>query len=112
MTGVDHVIEADDQARAWLDAHPSDKPRVIAYEVRRCCGGGRMCSVSVRELSKRDHVENYTPGTLADGTTVLIDRRASRKLPRRFGLTLRGLARWKHLDLVLSGDQWGDLLYR
>jgi hypothetical protein len=32
-------------------------------------------------------------------------------LPSRFGLTVRGLGRLKHLDLDLAGEQWGTLLY-
>jgi len=46
-----------------------------------------------------------------DGTKFLIDRRAAAKLPSRFGLTVRGLGRLKHLDLDLDGEQWGTLLY-
>ena len=49
--------------------------------------------------------------SLDDGTRFLIDRRAAARLPRRFGLTVRGFGRMKHLDLSLAGDQWGELLY-
>jgi len=49
--------------------------------------------------------------SLDDGTRFLIDRRAAARLPRRFGLTVRGFGRMKHLDLSLQGDQWGELLY-
>jgi hypothetical protein len=105
-------LEADAVARGWLDAHPTAEPRVIAYDVYRCCGGGRVCHVSVRDKSRKDHPDDYATGTLDDGTRFLIDRRAAARLPSRFGLTVRGIGRFKHLDLVLSGDQWGDLLYR
>jgi hypothetical protein len=48
---------------------------------------------------------------LDDGTKFLIDPRAAARLPSRFGLTVRGLGRLKHLDLDLAGEQWGTLLY-
>jgi len=44
--------------RAWLDSHPSNEPRVIAYEVKRCCGGGKICNVRVRGRSRNDDVRN------------------------------------------------------
>jgi hypothetical protein len=48
---------------------------------------------------------------LGDGTRLLVDRRAARRLPSRFGLTVRGLGPFKRLDLQLTGEQWGALLY-
>ena len=105
-------VDADAGAKAWLDAHPSEGPLVVAFDVHRCCGGGKICQVTVRERSRKDYPENYVGATSAAGRSVLIDRRAAKKLPRRFGLTLRGIGRWKHLDLALEPDQWGDLLYR
>ena len=107
----DFQLEADASARSWLEAHPSTEPRVIAYDVHRCCGGGKICRVNVRELSRRDDSDDYATGTLQDGTRFLIDRRAAARLPSRFGLTLRGLGPLKHLDLNLDGEQWGELLY-
>ena len=104
-------VATDARAREWLDAHPSTRPRVIAYDVHRCCGGGKICSVSVRELSDKDRPEDYARGAADDGTAFLIDRRAARRLPAGFGLTVRGLGRFRHLDLVLGAEQWGDLLY-
>jgi len=103
-------VEADAPARSWLDSHPA-AAYVIAYDVHRCCGGGKICQVQVRELSKRDRVDHHISAELADGTTFLIDRRAAARLPSRFGLTVRGHGRMKHLDLSLDGDQWGELLY-
>ena len=108
---TDFQLQADPSASAWLDAHPSAKPRVIAYDVHRCCGGGKICRVSVRELSRRDDPDKYATGSLEDGTRFLIDRRAAARLPARFSLTLRGLGFLKHLDLNLDGEQWGALLY-
>jgi hypothetical protein len=84
---------------------------VISYDVSRCCGGGRICSVSVRERSRGDDRREYTSAVLSDGTTLLVDRRAARRLPSRFGLTVRGRGPFKRLDLQLTGEQWGALLY-
>ena len=104
-------LEADESAREWLEQHPSQAPRVVAYEVHRCCGGGKICQVNVRELSRNDNPEAFASGVLDDGTRFLIDRRAAARLPSRFGLTVRGLGPLKHLDLELEGEQWGRLLY-
>jgi hypothetical protein len=104
-------LEADGRARAWLEQHPTDAPRVIAYDIHRCCGGGKICQVTVRTLSGKDDPGEFASGALDDGTTFLIDRRAAARLPLRFGLTVRGLGPLKHLDLDLEGEQWGTLLY-
>jgi hypothetical protein len=104
-------LEADAAARQWLESHPSARARVIAYDIHRCCGGGKICQVVVRELSQRDDPDAYAAGTLADGTKFLIDRTAAARLPTQFRLTVRGIGRFKHLDLDLDGEQWGTLLY-
>jgi hypothetical protein len=104
-------LEAGANVRAWLEGHPSAAPRVIAYDVHRCCGGGKICQVKVRELSRKDDPAQYATGVMDDGTRFLIDRRAAKRLPSRFGLTVRGLGRLKHLDLDLESEQWGTLLY-
>jgi hypothetical protein len=104
-------ITRDLRAREWLDEHSANAPHVIAYEVHRCCGGGKICQVSVRPLTDRDDTTTFAAATLDDGTTVLVDRRAAARLPERFGLTVRGLGPLKHLDLDLEPEQWGDLLY-
>jgi hypothetical protein len=104
-------VTADARARAWLGSHPTTRPRVIAYDVRRCCGGGKICNVQVRQQSARDDVAGYTPAILEDGTRFLVDRRAAARLPARFGLTVRGLGPLKYLDLDLDSEQWGELLY-
>ena len=111
MSGEHFQLDANSTVRAWLEAHPSKAPRVIAYNVHRCCGGGKICQVKVRELSQKDDPAQYSTGLMDDGTRFLIDRRAAARLPSRFGLTVRGLGRLKHLDLDLEGEQWGKLLY-
>ena len=104
-------LDIDPGARSWLQAHPTAQPRVISYDMHRCCGGGKICTVTVRELSPKDPVETFTPATAQDGSVFLVDRRAAARLPVRFGLTVRGIGPLKHLDLDLDGDQWGELLY-
>lgn len=104
-------VEADADAQAWLDSHPSPEPRVIAYEVKRCCGGGKICTVRVRGRSRGDDVDKCSTAILQDGTLFLVDRRAAVRLPSHFALTVRGLGPFRHLDLDLDGEQWGALLY-
>jgi hypothetical protein len=104
-------LDADPSAREWLELHPAAEPRVIAYDVHRCCGGGKICLVKVRQLSHKDNPGQYANGVMDDGTKFLIDRRAATRLPSHFGLTVRGLGPLKHLDLDLDGEQWGTLLY-
>jgi len=111
MAGQDFQLEANAAAREWLEAHPAARPRVIAYDIHRCCGGGKICQVKVRELSRKDDPGEYATGEMDDGTKFLIDRRAAARLPSRFRLTVRGLGPLRHLDLDLEGEQWGDLLY-
>jgi hypothetical protein len=104
-------VEADAHAEEWIRTHATEQPRVIAYDVHRCCGGGKLCSVTVRTQSRNDHRRDFVTAVLSDGTSLLVDRRAARRLPSRFGLTVRGLGPFKRLDLELSGEQWGTLLY-
>ena len=104
-------VDVDDAAREWLDSHPATGSRLISYAVKRCCGGGKICTVRVREASRRDDVSRHTPVSLEDGAELLVDPRAAARLPSRFGITVRGFGPLKHLDLVLDGEQWGNLLY-
>ena len=104
-------VKADSAARAWLDSHPAAASRVISYAIKRCCGGGKLCMVQVREASRRDDVSGHVPVVLEGGAELLVDPRAAARLPARFGLTVRGFGPLKHLDLVLDGEQWGNLLY-
>jgi hypothetical protein len=104
-------VKADENAEEWMRTHPTEGPRVIAYDVHRCCSGGKLCSVTVRNQSRGDAKRDFVTAVLGDGTRLLVDRRAARRLPPQFGLTVRGLGPFKRLDLALSGEQWGDLLY-
>jgi hypothetical protein len=104
-------VEADAHAEEWIRTHATERPRVIAYDVHHCCGGGKLCSVTVRNQSRNDDRRDFVTAVLGDGTRLLVDRRAARRLPSRFGLTVRGLGPFKRLDLELSGEQWGTLLY-
>ena len=104
-------VEADPRAQEWMRVHATKEPRVIAYDVNHCCGGGRLCMVSVRRPSAKDRGRDYVTGVLGDGTTLLVDRRAARRLPSRFRLTVRGIGPFRRLDLDLSGEEWGVLLY-
>ncbi len=104
-------LVADSAAREWMNVHPAAGPRVIGYDVHRCCGGGKLCQVSVRELTRSDDRDAFALGRLEDGTEFLVDRRAAVRLPSRFGLTVRGFGPWRHLDLDLEAEQWGTLLY-
>lgn len=103
------TIALDEQARELVAAHPASS-WAIDYDVHRCCGGGKICQVKVRELGAAEHRDGYVRTTGADGTKFLIDPRAARRMPPAVLLTVRGMGR-KHLDLVLSGDEWGELLY-
>jgi hypothetical protein len=104
-------VVADDQAGAWLVNHPSALTRVIRYDVHRCCGGGKLCRVTVRTVSRAERTADYISASLPDGSEILVDHRAAKRLPARFGLTVRGIGPFKHLDLDLSGEEWGELLY-
>jgi hypothetical protein len=104
-------IDADHAARVWLESHPESEPRVIAYSVKRCCGGGKICAVRVRKATRRDQPDVLVTARLEDGSVIRVDRRAAARLPARFGLTVRGIGPLKHLDLDLDPEGWGRLLY-
>ena len=104
-------LHADAAARSWLQTHAQAEPLVIAYEVHRCCGGGKICQVKVRGMSRNDEPAAYASGVTDEGGRVLIDKRAAAKLPERFGLTVHGPGPLRHLDLDLDPEVWGELLY-
>jgi hypothetical protein len=104
-------VEPDDRAKAWLESHPSPDPWVVAYDVHRCCGGGKICTVAVRHQAKTKDLSTFARGTVSGGPEFLIDARAAVRLPERFRLTVRGVGPLRHLDLDLEPEEWGDLLY-
>jgi hypothetical protein len=110
-TESEFFVDADPAARAWIEANPVSEPRVIAYSVKRCCGGGKICAVSVRKASARDRPGVLASARLEDGSVIRVDRMAAARLPARFGLTVRGIGPLKHLDLDLDPEGWGRLLY-
>jgi hypothetical protein len=111
MSTTLRTLHADDQARRWLAAQASARPWVIDYDVHRCCGGGKICQVNVRQLKANERRDGHLPAELESGITFLIDPRVARRLPPTICLTVRGIGPLKHLDLDLSGEQWGELLY-
>jgi hypothetical protein len=84
MSARRFVVDGDPRAREWLGQHRAGRPRVIAYEVHRCCGGGKIGQVRVREQSGKDDPGELDTGALDDSTVFLIDRRAAARLPLRF----------------------------
>jgi len=61
------LLDPDAKAREWLQSHPSTKTRVIAYDVHRCCGGGKICLVTVRDMSETDDPNRFVAGSTEDG---------------------------------------------
>jgi hypothetical protein len=108
---ADFVVEVDAAARAWLESHKSEGPRVITYDIHHCCGGGKICDVRVQEAAHGDDFSHYAEAVLPDTTKIVIDPRAAARLPSRFRLTVRRRGPLKRLDLDLSGEEWGALLY-
>jgi hypothetical protein len=107
------TVAADSSARAWMATHHAamSDPVVVSYEVKRCCGGGKICMVRVGRGSGREVESGYLTTSLDDGTVLLIDPRAARRLPASFGLTVRGIGPLRRLDLDLDSEEWGSLLY-
>src|SRR5438477_2255036 len=81
---AEFVVEVDVAARAWLDPHKSEGPRVITYEVHRCCGDGKICNVRVLKAPHGDDFRNYAVAVLPDRTKIVIDPRAAARLPCNF----------------------------
>lgn len=106
-----HDVHIEPEARRWLESRPHTRGLVIDFDVHRCCGGGKICEVKVRPTTDEGPPREFVTGTTADGLSVSIDRRAAARLPQRFGLTVSGVGPWKHLDLRLEPEEWGDLLW-
>jgi hypothetical protein len=103
-------LHADDRALAFLSER-NDLVWAIDYDVHRCCGGGRICEVVVRPHDAKRQREDHVAAQLPNGTRFLVDPRAVRRLPHQVNLTVRGRRGHSRLDLALSGEEWGDLLY-
>lgn len=104
-------VDVDNSAQEWLEAHERPAAVVIDYDVHHCCGGGKICEVRVRPRSAADDPGDYARVATSRGLSLFIDPRAKARLPRQFGLTVKGVGRWKHLDLQLTPEEWGDLLW-
>lgn len=105
-------VEADAAAQEWLESHPCAAPRRLDYEVTLCCGGGRIRRIHVDSPKVAKDPGDHVAAPLGeDGAVLLIDRRAAARLPSRFGLTVSGFGPFRHLDLDMTPEQWGALLY-
>src|SRR2546430_16961646 len=52
--GADFDIEVDAAAAALLRSRTSNGPKVIKYDVHRCCGGGKNLTVERLDPARRD----------------------------------------------------------
>src|SRR5256885_11398239 len=100
--GADFDIEVDAAAAALLRSRTSNGPKVIRYDVHRCCGGGKICTVEVVDAARRDDGGSFVAGVPADGAKLPIDPPAGARPPSRIFLTRRGLRRLRHLALRLT----------
>jgi hypothetical protein len=103
-------VALDARARAWLASHRVDCRLVVAYEQTRCCGGGRLCDVRIRDERRGERWSLARIGSV-DGRDLLLDTRIADRLPRRLPITVRGLGRLQHLSLDLAGEEWASLLF-
>ena len=104
-------VEFDDQARSWLDEHPSPDALVIAYSDARCCGGGHIRDLRLRRSRRADQGSALVDIGEVTGRRILLDPRIMSRMPRRIPITLRGLGPLRGLHLAFSGDEWARLLY-
>jgi hypothetical protein len=109
-------LAIDPAARGWLEEHPEASRLLIAYEsttLRRF--GVRLLDVRIRvnaPSSRRVADERtWLPLGEMDGRSVLLDARLRERMPRQVPLTTRGIGPFRHLELDLSSEQWGELLY-
>ena len=105
-------VAFDEQARRWLDEHPSQDALVIAYEHSRCCGGGHLRDLRLRRGRDKDERSKrlLNIGEIA-GRPLLLDRRIMPRLPRVIPITVGGLGLFRGLHLDFSGEEWARLLY-
>jgi hypothetical protein len=109
-------LAIDRAARGWLEQHPNALRLFIAFESTRLRRFGvrlrdiRICCDA--EWSRRRAQETaWLPLGDIQGRAVLLDARLRECMPRQVPLTTRGLGPFRHLELDLSGEQWGELLY-
>jgi hypothetical protein len=68
----------------------------------------RASAASSRRRLRDTH---WVPIGEVDGREVAIDARVYKRMPRKVQLTARGIGPFRHLQLDLNGEQWGELLY-
>ncbi len=116
MVGEACTLSVDMSARRWLDDHQDVSRLFIAYmSSRACCSGATVCDVRIRvnvDTARRSAASvRWTPLGSIEGRDVLIDSRLIDRMPARAQLRVRGVGRFRRLDLDLSGEQWAELLY-
>jgi hypothetical protein len=110
------TFSVDDRARVWFEGHP-DVSRLFTslMSTRSCCSGARMCDVRMRvNVDSSRHANalaTWIPKGRVEGCDVFIDARLVERMPAHTRLTARGLGPFRRLDLDLTGEQWGELLY-
>jgi hypothetical protein len=110
------ALTVDAPARRWLDEHRAVSRLFIAYmSSRACCSGAEVCDVRIRvdaAASRRaTSTVTWVPLGSLEGRDVFIDSRLIDRMPASAQLGVRGVGRFRRLDLDLTGDQWADLLY-
>jgi hypothetical protein len=106
----------DESAGRWLDERPEVSSLFVAYmSSRACCSSAKVCDVRVRvdaDSSRRSsRAVRWAPLGRVRGRDVFIDSRLVDRMPARAHLRVRGVGRFRHLDLDLTGEQWAELLY-
>jgi len=109
-------LAIDRSAAGWLEQHPKALCLFIAFESTRLRRSGvRLRDIRVRVHAARSRREALKTAWLPlgdmHGRAVLLDARLRESMPRQVPLTTRGLGPFRHLELDLSGEQWGELLY-
>ena len=105
------VVIPDDEARRWLNEHPSQDALVIAYEDSRCCGGGHIREVRLRRSRRGDQRSSLVDIGDVSGRRILLDLRIMRYMPEKIPVTVSGLGPLRGLHLDFSGEEWARLLY-
>lgn len=103
-------IQLDPRAGGWLECRSGFGSIVIAYSETRCCGGGRICQVRIRDRKRAEPSALVRIGSVA-GRELFADRRIVGRLPYRLPITVRGVGPFQALSLDLEGEEWARLLY-